>query len=357
MLHQVLICETHVLLWLCQFWTQLRGELAQDGPYQQANIGGLRLQLPELQAEDQEARKIGKEGLKKGWEEIEEVLYHHGLPYVLEIVKTELISKHHDDLLASHFGIDKTQELIAQKYCWLTLYRDVEAYITGCDVCLTSKLVRHKPYGDLQSLPAPTHWWKDLSMDFVIGLSVSTHWKSGTYDSILVVVDRLTKMIYYELVKVTIDAPALTEIIIKAVVRHHGLLDSIMSDCGLVFSSKFWSLLCYYLGIKQKVSTAFHPQTDGQTERQHSTMELYLRAFINYEQDNWTWLLPMAKFAYNNAKNDGTGYTPFELNCRYHPRAFYKEDVNPHFQSKSADKLATKLRELMAVYRENLQHA
>ncbi len=174
-----------------------------------------------------------------------------------KIVRTKLISRHHDDPLAGHFGIDKTRELIAQKYYWPTLRRDVEAYIIGCDVCLASKSVRHKPYGDLQSLLVPTRRWKDLFMDFVTGLPVSTNWKGETYDSILVIVDRLTKMVHYKPVKVTINAPALAEVIIEVVVRHHGLPDSIISDRGLVFTSKFWSSLCYFLGIKGKLSIAF----------------------------------------------------------------------------------------------------
>ncbi len=112
---------------------------------------------------------------------------------MLEIVKIELISKNYDNLLAGNFGIDKIRELIAQKYYWLTLRRNVEAYVTGCIVCLASKSVRHKLYGDLQSLLVSIHWWKDLSMDFVIRLPVSTNWKGETYDSILVIIDKLTK--------------------------------------------------------------------------------------------------------------------------------------------------------------------
>ncbi len=86
-------------------------------------------------------------------------------------------------------------------------------------------------------------------------------------------------------------------------------------------------------------------------------MEAYLWAFINFKQDDWVKLLPMAEFAYNNVKNASTGHTSFELNYGYHSRASYKEDVDPRSQSKSIDKLATELRELMIVYRENLQHA
>ena len=109
---------------------------------------------------------------------------------------------------------------------------------------MTSKTVRHKPYGDLQSLPVPTHRSKDLSMDFVTGLPVSTNWKGKTYNSILVIVDRLTKMVYYELVEVTINASGIAVVIIDVVVRYHSLPDSIVSDRGSVFFSKFCSSLC-----------------------------------------------------------------------------------------------------------------
>ena len=193
-------------------------------------------------------------------------------------------------------------------------------------------------------------------MDFVTGLPISTDWKGDSYDSILVIVDRLTKMVHYEPVKITIDAPGLAEVIIDVVVRHHGLPDSIVTDRGSLFTSKFWSLLCYFLGIKRRLSTTFHPQTDGQTKRQNSTMEAYLRAFVNFEQNDWARLLPMAEFAYNNAKNASKGHTPFELNCGYHLRVLYEEEIDPRSKSKSADELSADLRELMTVCRENLYH-
>ena len=164
-------------------------------------------------------------------------------------------------------------------------------------------------------------------------------------------------MVYYEPVKVTIDAPGLAEVLIDVVVRHHGLPDSIVTDRESLFTSKFWSSLSYFLGIKRRLSTPFHPQTDGQTERQNSTMEAYLRTFVNFEQNNWARLLSMAEFAYNNAKNTSTGFTPFELNCRYHPRVSYKDDLNPHSKLKTAEELFSKLRELIIVCQQNLYHA
>ena len=156
-------------------------------------------------------------------------------------------------------------------------------------------------------------------------------------------------MVHYKPVKITIDAPGLAEVIIDVVVRHHGLPDSIITDRGSLFTSKFWSSLCYFLGIKRRLSTAFHPQTNGQTERQNSTMEAYLRAFVNWEQNDLARLLPMAEFKYNNAKNASTGYTLFELYCSFHPQVFFKDDVDLCSRSRSANKLAKELRELMDI--------
>ena len=317
----------------------------------------MKLRLVELHAEDGQVRKIKAEKLSRNQEDFDGILYHQGLPYVLEIIKIEQISRHYDDPPAGHFGIEKMQELVARKYYQETLRHNVEFYVRGCNVCLASKTIRHKPYGNLQQLPVPTYCWKDLSMDFVMGLPQSADWRGNGYDQILVIVNWLMKMIYYELVQTTITALALAKVILNIVVRHHGLPDSIVSDRGSVFMSKFWSSLCYFLSIKRKLSTAFHPKTDGQTEWQNSTMEAYLRAFVNYKQNNWARLLPMVEFAYNNAKHASTQYTSFELNCEYYPCVSYKEDVDHRSRLKAADELTEELRNLIAACKENLQHA
>ena len=156
-------------------------------------------------------------------------------------------------------------------------------------------------------------------------------------------------MVYYKPIKVSINTLGLVEVIFDMVIWHHGLSNSIVSNRSLLFTSKFWSSLCYFLGIKRRLSTAFHPQTDGLTERQKSTMEANLRAFVNFMQNDWARLLSITEFAYNNAKNVSTSHTFFELNCGYHPQMSYKEDVDFCSQSKSADKLSAELRELMII--------
>ena len=135
----------------------------------------MRWKLQELQEEDKQARKLrAKQLVKDGWENINGVLHYQGLSYVPEIIQTELISKHHNYLLASHFGIEKTHKLVARKYYWPVCH-DVDDYVKVCNVCLASKAVRHKPYGNLQSLPVLFYYWKDLLIDFVTDLPILTN--------------------------------------------------------------------------------------------------------------------------------------------------------------------------------------
>ena len=218
----------------------------------------MKLRLPDVQGDNNQARKLWAADLSERWKDIEGVFQYGGLLYILEIIWSELISRHHDNSLAGHFEIDKTRELIARKYCWSTLCQDDEAYVKGCNICLAFKAVRHKPYRNLQTLPVPTHRWKDLSMDFVTELLILTDWKGKSYDSILVIIDRLIMMVHYKSEKITINASGLAEVIIDVMIRHHGLLDSTITDQGSLFTSKFWSSLYYFLGIKRRFSTAFY---------------------------------------------------------------------------------------------------
>ena len=193
-------------------------------------------------------------------------------------------------------------------------------------------------------------------MDIVTGLPISTDLKGDSYDSIFVIVDRLTKIVHYKLVKDTIDVLDLAEVIIDVVVRYYDLSDSIVNDRSSLFTSKFWSLLCHFLGIKLELFTAFDPQIDGKTKRQNSTMKAYLQAFINFEQNNWARFLPMAEFAHNNAKNASTGHIPFDFNCGYHFCVSYEKDFNLCLKSKSAEELSSELWEMMTISQQNLHH-
>ena len=145
---------------LREFWDSLQSKLLDKDPYT-TSISGMRLRLDKLQAKDAQARKTRAEH-SKGWDNIDDVLHYQGLPYIPEIIRTKLISRHHNDPLAGHIGIEKTHKFIARKYYWPTLRHDVEDYVKGCDICLAPKAVQHKLYSDLQSLPIPTYYWKNL---------------------------------------------------------------------------------------------------------------------------------------------------------------------------------------------------
>jgi hypothetical protein len=148
-------------------------------------------------------------------------------------------------------------------------------------------------------------------MDFVTDLPPSIEpGSSQASDSILVIVDRYTKVVKYIPCKKTINAPELAQAFMKYWVKDQGVPADIISDRGSVFTSKFWSAFCYYLKVKQRLSTAFHPQTDGQTERQNQGLEAYLRLYCNQHQDNWTELLHFAEFAYNNTVHDAIKMSP-----------------------------------------------
>ena len=115
------------------------------------------------------------------------------------------------------------------------------------------------------------------------------------------------------------DAAQMADLFIKHIVKAYGTPRSIVSDRGTMFTSQFWSSLCFYMKAKRRLSTAFHPQTDGQTERQNQVLEHYLRSYIGYRQDDWVKMLPMAEFTYNNSTNATTGQTPFYAMYGFHP--------------------------------------
>ena len=160
-------------------------------------------------------------------------------------------------------------------------------------------------------------------MDFITGLPPSKR-TDVVYDSICVVVDRFSKMLRYLPTIKTIDAPALADLFFYEVVCRYGMPKGIVSDRGSVFTSAFWSSLCYHAKVKRRLSTAFHPQTDGQTERQNQTLEHYLRVFADEQQSNWAKLLPLAEFAYMNSYHSTLGATPFMIGMGYNPEIHYE---------------------------------
>ncbi len=139
------------------------------------------------------------------------------------------------------------------------------------------------------------------------------------YDSIFLAICRYTTLARYIPARMDWSAERLAEAFLENVWQDKGILDSLVSDCGSLFTSKFWPALCFHLKIQRRLSSAFHPQTDGQTERQNQTLEQYLRGYGNYQQDDWVSWLAIAEFAYNNSVNSSTGETPISFGLRHSP--------------------------------------
>jgi hypothetical protein len=193
-------------------------------------------------------------------------------------------------------------------------------------------------------------------MDFVMDLPEST---ASGYTGISVIVDRMTKMAIYLPCRKDINSPELAQMFFKHVICKHGVPDNIVTDRGKEFTSRFWKQVCSHLSINHRLSTTFHPMTDGQMERQNHTMEQYLRAFCNYEQDNWVELLPLAEFAYNNSVHHSMGMTPFWANYHYHPPMQFKLPNAPSNMRSEilADAMVSEMEETHRLLRESLLEA
>ena len=199
------------------------------------------------------------------------------------------------------------------------MWKSVKEFVTTCDIYSRSNFPRNRPYGLLRLLEISKKPWTSISMDFIVDLP-----PSKGFDSIFIVVDRLTKMTYFVPYNKTVINKETARLFIDNVYKYHGLPDDIISDRGTQFTSKFWQSLFKILQVEIKVSSAYHPQTDGQidgqTERINQVLEQYLRCSINYHQDNWVDLLPLAEFAYNNTIQDSTKQMPFFANYGHYPR-------------------------------------
>jgi hypothetical protein len=207
-----------------------------------------------------------------------------------EPLRSAIIRKQHDVPQAGHGGTAKTTELIQRRYYWPKMRETIKRYVKNCDTCQRIKVVRHAPYGLLQSNEIPMKPWQSIAMDFITDLPGS----EGN-DSILVVIDRLTKMSHFIPCKKELTAEGLARIMTKEIFRLHGIPKDIITDRGTLFTSDFWKNYMTKMGVDRRLSTAFHPQTDGQTERTNSILEQYLRAYVNYQQDNWNELLPISR--------------------------------------------------------------
>ena len=240
--------------------------------------------------------------------------------YVPEKWRQDFLRILHESKEYGHPGVGTMINKVSRHYSMAHMKKAIEEVVGNCDKCQRNKIKRHKPYGLLQPHGAPKRPWSEVTMDFIVKLPKSI--EPGTKqecDAILVIVERFTKYTKFIPLSETITAPELAYIVIKSIMSDFGVPDKFITDRDKLFTAKFWQTLWSRLGTKLNLSTAGHPQTDGQTERLNQMIEQYLRMYVNEEQNDWVEYLPMAQFAHNSAKSSTTGFSPFFANYGYEP--------------------------------------
>ncbi|MBW0509059.1 hypothetical protein O181_048774 [Austropuccinia psidii MF-1] len=216
-------------------------------------------------------------------------------------IQLRILKKHHYSPLAGHPGKEKTLKLVKWDFHWSSMTQFIKNYVSSCQRCSINKNIHHKKFGFLKPLPIPNGLWIFLSIDFITPLPLS-----NSFDSGLVIVGRFSKMAVFIPTMSSITSLDLAHLFIKNIFSNHGLPSSIFSDRGSLFVSSFWPNLCQQLKISSDLSTAYHPETDGQTERENNVLENYLLMYVSYHQDDWNTWLPLAESAYNNCNHSST---------------------------------------------------
>ena len=228
-----------------------------------------------------------------------------------------VISEAHSML--AHLGATKTLDYLRDHVWWKDMATDVRAFCETCNTCKMSKPSNQKPYGLLNPLAVPSYPWESVGIDFVGPLPESRN-RDGQYDSITVVICLLTAMVHLIPSRINYNATQLAELVFENIYKIHGLPQNIISDRDVLFTSTFWSRLHRLIGTKLRLSSAYHPQSDGSTERANRTVTQMLRQCIQPDQRDWVARLPAIEFAINSARSASTGYSPFFLNFGRMPR-------------------------------------
>lgn len=264
---------------------------------------------------------------------------------------TKLIAGLHSSAVGGHSGIHATYQRIKRSFEWPGLKQDVESFVRQCETCQRAKHEHTAPAGKLQPLPIPQGPWQDVTMDFVEGLPMS-----DSFNCILVIVDRFTKYAHFIPLKHPFTAATVARKVLDQMVKLHGTPKSIVTDRDKIFTSKFWQELFSALHITLHLTTAYHPQSDGQTERVNQSLEMFLRCSVHDNPKKWASWLPLAEYWYNTSHHSSLGCSPFQALYNYAPN----EPMVPNALSESPTDAATLLAErhaFLQVIRQNLTWA
>ena len=225
-------------------------------------------------------------------------------------LRETLIRECHDAATSGHLGRDKTVEQMQRRFTWSKMEQDIELYVKTCEHCQRNKPSQQRTAGMLMPIAPPAYQGHTWTMDYITALPPCA--RTGN-DAIVVFVCKLTKLKHFVACKTDIDAPSTARLFLNSVVRLHGMPERIISDRDPRFTAHFWKAFWEGLGTTLSMSTAYHPQTDGQTENANRTLEIMLRSVVNFEQNDWEDHLAAAELAVNNARNATTGLSPFYM--------------------------------------------
>jgi hypothetical protein len=195
--------------------------------------------------------------------------------------------------------------------------QDIETYVRSCTICQQAKTEKVKLPGRLQPLPIPPDAWHTVGLDFIEGLP-----KSNNFDTILVIVDKFSKYGHFIPLKHPFSAQTVAQAFVDHVYCRHGMPQVLISDRDKIFVSSFWQNLFKLADTTLNLSSSYHPQTDGQTERLNQSLETYLRCTINANPKQWAKWLPLAEYWYNTTPHSALGRSPFEVLFGRKPRQF-----------------------------------
>ncbi len=238
------------------------------------------------------------------------LLYNDKLCLPNGSTRQQVLHDNHDSPVKGHMGLAKLLPHMIQHYYWQNLRQDIAKYLKTCQKCQQAKAVTQAPLGLLKPLEPLQQPWQSISMDFITPLPLTENGHGG----IFVTVDRLTKQIRLAPIPHDYSAPSIAKSFFENIYRNHGLPQEIISDRDPIFMSHFWSSLFDKLGVKLRPSSAYHPETDGQTERMNRKVEEMLRCYVDHNQRNWDEFLVQVEVAYNSAPHATTTYSPFFLN-------------------------------------------
>jgi hypothetical protein len=228
----------------------------------------------------------------------------------------ETVAEFHDSQYGNaHAGFDKTYKSISNSFYWPKMTKDIKEYVFKCDICQKIKHRRHLPYGRLHPIPIPERPFECVTMDLIGELP-----ESKGFNMIYVIICKLTKYAILVPFKSTYGEKKTAQTFIDQVVCHFGLPRQIISDRDTRWRNEFWKDVCEIMGSRRALTTAYHPQADGQSEILNQTIEVAIRAYINKDKSNWVDLLPSLAFSYNNSPHTATKYSPSYLLLGFQPK-------------------------------------